>query len=192
MLILWSKCCQDWKMALHCKQVLGRHGLTFVAVVVVHVVIVRIEVEVPRIVRVVRVERRRPVVAVGTGIVEVAVVAVAGSGQEDTTRFASAVLLFSRAKECRMQANAPIDAIPHICTVGRPPMNLPLSVFLPYIGRRTAVQIAVCGWVAHSVCAAPDNQPRSPPLFCQFATDKRPISGTTRTRAARTVPCRGG
>ena len=54
--------------------------LTVVAVVVVHVVIVRIEVEVPRVVRVVRVERTRPVVAVAACVVETAFVAVARSG----------------------------------------------------------------------------------------------------------------
>ena len=60
----------------------GAHRLTVVAVVVVHVHVVRIEVEVPRVVRVVRVERTRPVVAVVACVVELAVPAVAGSGQE--------------------------------------------------------------------------------------------------------------
>ena len=58
--------------------------LTIVAVVVVHVVVVRIEVEVPRVVRVVRVERTRPVVAVAASVVEAAIVAVASGGQEET------------------------------------------------------------------------------------------------------------
>ena len=92
MLILWSNRCQDWKMALHCKQVLDRHahgpyGLSVVAVVVViRVAFVRIEVEFPRVVRVAGVERRRPVVAVGTCVVELVIVAVAGGRQENTTR----------------------------------------------------------------------------------------------------------
>lgn len=48
-----------------------------VAVVVVPVDIAGIEVHVPRVVRVVRIEGRGPVVAVGTNIVEVGVVPVA-------------------------------------------------------------------------------------------------------------------
>ena len=58
--------------------------LTVVAVVVVHVVVVRIEVEVPRVVRVVRVERTRPIVAVRPNVVEIAIPTVARSGQEET------------------------------------------------------------------------------------------------------------
>ena len=58
--------------------------MTVVAVVVVHVGVARIEVEVPRVVRVVRVERTRPIVAVAAHIVELIVPAVAGSGQEET------------------------------------------------------------------------------------------------------------
>ena len=53
-------------------------------VVVVHAVIARIEVEVPRVVRVVRVERTRPVVAVAACVVETTIVAVARSRQEET------------------------------------------------------------------------------------------------------------
>ena len=62
----------------------GPHRVTVVAVVVVHVGVARIEVEVPRVVRVVRVERTRPVVAVAACVVETAIVAVARSGQEET------------------------------------------------------------------------------------------------------------
>lgn len=47
-----------------------------VAVVVVRVHVVRIEVEVVRVVRVVCIERRRPIVAVGTDVVGVVVVAI--------------------------------------------------------------------------------------------------------------------
>ena len=57
-------------------------GLTVVAIVVVPVHVVRIEVEVPRVVRVVLVERRRPIVAVVAGIVEIRVVAIARSGKK--------------------------------------------------------------------------------------------------------------
>ena len=53
-----------------------------VTVVVVPVDIVGIEVDVPRVVRVVRIERRRPVVAVRTRIVEIRVVPVTGSRKE--------------------------------------------------------------------------------------------------------------
>ena len=53
-----------------------------VAVVVVPVDIARIEVHVPSVVRVVRIEGRRPVVAVGTGIVKVRVVPVTGGGKD--------------------------------------------------------------------------------------------------------------
>ena len=52
--------------------------LPVVAVVVVPVEVARIEVEVPRVVRIVRIWRRRPAVAVRAGVVEVRVVAVAG------------------------------------------------------------------------------------------------------------------
>ena len=54
-----------------------------VAVVVAHAVIVRIEVEAPCEVRIVRVERTRSVVAVGTSTVELTIGAGASSGQED-------------------------------------------------------------------------------------------------------------
>ena len=53
--------------------------MTVVTVAVVPVDIVRIEVHVPRVVRVVRIERRRPIVAVGAGIVKIVVVAIARS-----------------------------------------------------------------------------------------------------------------
>lgn len=56
--------------------------MTVVAVVVVPIPIARIEVEVVRVVRVVRIERGRPVVAVGAGIVELAIPAVARSRKE--------------------------------------------------------------------------------------------------------------
>ena len=53
-----------------------------VTVVVVPVDIVGFEVDVPRVVRVVRIEGRRPVVAVGPGIVKVRVVPVACGGKD--------------------------------------------------------------------------------------------------------------
>ena len=90
----------------------GTNGLPVVAVVVVHVAIARIEVEVPRVVRVVRVERTRPVVAVGPGIVELTVVAVAGSGQEDTTCLRRRYCCFRGQRNALLQANDPIGAIP--------------------------------------------------------------------------------
>ena len=55
-----------------------------VAIVVVPVLVVRIEVEVPRVVRVVLIEGRGPVVAVRTHIVETRVVAKTRSGQKVT------------------------------------------------------------------------------------------------------------
>ena len=42
------------------------------------------EVDAPRVVRIVRIERRRPVVAVGTGIVETRAAPVTGGGKEYT------------------------------------------------------------------------------------------------------------
>lgn len=60
--------------------------LAVVAVVVVHVVVARVEVEVPRVVRVAGVERTRPVVAVAACVVEAVIVTVAGSGQEECPR----------------------------------------------------------------------------------------------------------
>lgn len=59
------------------------NGLPAVTVVVVHVAIARTKVEVQRVAATARVERTRPVVAVGPGIAEVAAEAVASSGQED-------------------------------------------------------------------------------------------------------------
>lgn len=52
-----------------------------IAVVVVHVLVVRVEVEVPRVVRIVRIQHTRPVVAVLTRVVETRTVAVASGGQ---------------------------------------------------------------------------------------------------------------
>ena len=63
----------------------GPHRKTVVAVVVVHVGVARIEVEVPRVVRVACVERTRPVVAVVANVVELVVPTVARSGQEETS-----------------------------------------------------------------------------------------------------------
>ena len=60
------------------------YGKTVIAVVVVHIGVVRIEVEVPRVVRVVGVERTRPIVAVVASVVELVVPTVARSGQEKT------------------------------------------------------------------------------------------------------------
>ena len=61
----------------------GADGLTVVAVVVILDEVARIEVEVPRIVRIDRIRRRGPVAAVQAGVVEVRVVAPAGSRKED-------------------------------------------------------------------------------------------------------------
>ena len=55
----------------------------------VHVVTARIEVEVPRAVRVARVERTRPIVAVAACAVEIAIEAVASGGQEETVAIRS-------------------------------------------------------------------------------------------------------
>ena len=57
--------------------------LTVVAIVVVPVHAVRTEVEVPRVVRVVLAERRRPTVAVVADIVEIRTVAIARSGKKN-------------------------------------------------------------------------------------------------------------
>ena len=61
----------------------GAHRVTVVPVVVVPVGVARIEVEVVRVVRVAAIERRRPIVAPRTGIVEVAIPTVARSGKEE-------------------------------------------------------------------------------------------------------------
>jgi len=58
--------------------------LTVVAVVVVRVVIAGIEVEVPGVVRIVRIERTGPIVAVTAHIVEVRIVTITG-GRKETT-----------------------------------------------------------------------------------------------------------
>ena len=57
------------------------HGVSVVTVVVVPVHIAGIEVHVPRVARVVRIERTRPVVAVAACVVERTVVAVARCGE---------------------------------------------------------------------------------------------------------------
>lgn len=88
------------------------NGLPVVTVVVVHVAIARIEVEVPRVVGIARVERTRPVVAVGTGIVETTIVAVASSGQKDTTCLRQRYCCFRGQRNALLQANDPIGAIP--------------------------------------------------------------------------------
>ena len=67
---------------MHRKCCDGTDRLPVVAVVVVPVDVGRIEVHVPRVVRIVRIEGRRPVVTVGANIVEVGVVPVASGGKE--------------------------------------------------------------------------------------------------------------
>ena len=62
----------------------GTHTLTAVAAAVAHFVIVRTEAEAPRVVRVARVERTRPVEAVAACVEETAIAAVASGGQEET------------------------------------------------------------------------------------------------------------
>ena len=71
----------------------GANALTVVAVVVVPVGVARVEVEVVGVVRVVWVLRRRPVVAVLTSVVEVAVPAVASSGHSCQTCGSSLLIL---------------------------------------------------------------------------------------------------
>ena len=89
----------------------GPHRKAVVAVVVVHVGVARIEVEVPRVVRVVRVERTRPVVAVRASVVELTVPTVARSGQEETpSKECVSGLLFSGPKECLSASQ-----LPHRC-----------------------------------------------------------------------------
>lgn len=60
------------------------HGPSIEAAVVVPIHGVRNEEEAARVAQAARVERRRPVAAVRTGIVERRTVAAAGSGQKDT------------------------------------------------------------------------------------------------------------
>ena len=67
--------------------------MTVVAVVVVPVGVARIEVEVVGVVRVVRVLSGRPIVSVLTSVVEVAVPAVASSGQSCKTCGSSLLIL---------------------------------------------------------------------------------------------------
>lgn len=59
------------------------NGSPVATVAAVHVAIARIEVEAPRVAGTARVERTRPVAAVGTGIVETTTVAAASSGQKN-------------------------------------------------------------------------------------------------------------
>ena len=87
-----------------------------VTVVVVPVHIAGIEVHVPRVVRGVRVERTRPIVAVAACIVERTVVAVARGGERKRLGAgrrcgASVVYFFSRQRECAVQANYPISML---------------------------------------------------------------------------------
>ncbi len=101
------------------------------AVVVAHTATARIEVEVPRVVQVVRGERTRPVVAVASSAVETAIVAVASGGQEETI-----------AVRCGEQPS--VHAV-----LGRPRMRRVVVEFLPFLlGGHTPVRAPVgCGSV---------------------------------------------
>ena len=74
------------------------YRLSVVAIVVVPVHIARIEVHVVGVVRITRIERTRPVVAVRTNIVERSAIHVTRCGQ--LPFYTSVVLFFSRSKEC--------------------------------------------------------------------------------------------
>ena len=83
-------------------------GLSVVTVVVVPVHIAGIEVHVPRVVRIVRIERTRPVVAVRTSIVEVTIVHVTRSGQLFLRRW---YCFFQGRRNALLQANYPISLL---------------------------------------------------------------------------------
>lgn len=74
------------------------HRLTIVAVVVVPVHIARIEVQVVSVVRVARIKRTTPVVAVRTRIIQTRIVAIARSWQENVQKIYENHL-FRRQKE---------------------------------------------------------------------------------------------
>ena len=79
--------------------------LSVVAIVVVPIHVVRIEVHVVGVVRIVRIERTRPVVAVRTSIVEVTIVHVTRSGQLFLRRW---YCFFRGRGNALLQANYPI------------------------------------------------------------------------------------
>ena len=62
------------------------------AAAVVHAPVIRIEVEVPRVVRKARIERRGPIVAVAAGIKDLTTPTVAGSREEDAISIRSGEL----------------------------------------------------------------------------------------------------
>lgn len=106
---------KKWKrMHCHIKKMVSAdnrpHTLTVVAVVVVRVRAIRIEVEVVGVVRVRRVLRRRPVVAVRAGIVEVGVVAIPGS-RHSQKAYSSLLILM-------------IGGVPYFFVLGRPSLIL--------------------------------------------------------------------
>ena len=98
-----------------------------VAVVAVHVVVARIEEEAPRVVRVVCVERTRPVVAVAACVVETAIVAVAGGRKEEKPLKRQRSCCFRGRKNASVQANCLIGVIPQ-CG----PTACELTFVIPY------------------------------------------------------------
>ena len=86
------------------------HTLTVVAVVDVPIRVARIEVQVVGVVRVRRVLRGRPVVAVRAGIVEVGAVAVARCWQEQQACSDSLLILMEGGVSCTKTER---EAIPH-------------------------------------------------------------------------------
>lgn len=79
------------------------HRLPVVTVVVVPIVIVRIEVEFVRVVRIALVQRTRPIVAVRTSVVETAIVAITRSGEEKKRRLPDSHIKRNATKGCKPQ-----------------------------------------------------------------------------------------
>ena len=105
------------------------HGLSVVAVVVVPIHVARIEVHIPRVVRVVRVERTRPIVAVRTSAEQTANVAVTSSRQVFCV---SGTILFE-AKGMLLQANRPISMLSPYFKQGLTTYEFTLYVVYIYI-----------------------------------------------------------
>ena len=104
----------------------GPHRKAEAAVEVVHPG-VRIEVEVPRVVRVARVERTRPVVAERASVVELTVTTVARSGQEETVAVVSREELTVHAVLLRPSDGRVVVELLELFLGGHTPANAPIG-----------------------------------------------------------------
>lgn len=87
--------------------------LTVVAVVPIRVVVVRVEVQLVRVARVV--DRGRPVVAVRTGVVEVGTIAPTGGRKKNPPFFGNPLILMQKRTICLKKQYEPICTYVFLC-----------------------------------------------------------------------------